>query len=178
MVCVASLLSPYHNAISIHTALPVISYLSSISSSLVPLLRVSLATLAQLYQTLPKPLTPKRHKTTEKLFLVLSTLCAAWLAWISFLNVSMTNQAEDIILSSIYNLCLDCGTHLCLPALFGQYFSWNLQELGNIEFFTNLSELVELFSAGEMIGMNEGYLSLPLSLDWNVSDGNDCTYYQ
>lgn len=114
MVCVVSLLSPYHNAISIHTALPVISYFSSISSSLVPLLRVSLATLAQVYQTIPTPLTPKKAQD-NRIFLVLSTLCAAWLAWISILNGSMTNQAEEIILRSIYKPCLDCGTHFVSP---------------------------------------------------------------
>lgn len=124
-LCSVSLLSPYHNTISIHTVLPIISYLSSISNSLVPLLHVSLATLAQFYQILPMPSNPQKAKDNRRAFPgseYLCTLCA-WLAWISILNGSMTNQAEEIILRSIYKLYLYCGTYLCLPALSGQYFS-------------------------------------------------------
>lgn len=98
----------------------------------------------------------------KPLFLFLSTLCAAWLAWVCTLSGNLTNQREEIILSFIYKLSLRSGTNLCLPALRRQCLSQNLQEVNSFDLSTNLSGVGELVSAGDTTGTPEGYLHLLL----------------
>jgi len=51
---------------------------------------------------------------------------------------------------------------VCLPAQSRLRFSQNLLEVDNFELSTNLSDLGELVSAGDMIDTHEDYLNLLL----------------